>query len=83
MRTCSTCAWWSREKENPPLNLRKCNYMEMYSDASYWEKETDIRVSLRPEYKDKKAFVEDGSSYYAELMTMPDFGCVAHEEIPK
>jgi hypothetical protein len=35
---------------------------------------------LKSEYANQKAFVSDGSDYYAELSTTKDFGCTEHKE---
>ena len=35
---------------------------------------------LKPEYANDLAFARDGDQYVAELITLPDFGCVQHED---
>ena len=47
--------------------------------ATEWSKEEDT-VVLKAGCEHIKAFVEDGSDYYAALTPTKDFGCVMHEE---
>jgi hypothetical protein len=49
----------------------------MYWDATEY---VDGVIKLTDECKNQKAFVSDGSDYYAELTTLGDFGCVSHKE---
>ena len=80
MELCETCKHWiepeSEYGEVPGVG--KCTAVVMYWDAGEWNEAGDGRT-LRKEYRDKLAFVQDGSDYSAELKTMPKFGCVQHE----
>jgi hypothetical protein len=80
MTTCKTCKFWE-----PPENdigeipgVGKCKAVVQFWDATEWDKDYDNR-QLKPEYKSKLAFVQDGSDYYAALYTLENFGCVQHE----
>lgn len=81
MNTCKTCKYWEprREYENGhSLRLGKCLAAKMLFDATEWTKDSDGLV-LKAEFKDRKFFVQDGSDYIADLLTLPTFGCIAHE----
>ena len=73
MKTCNTCAHWGKE-EDQELGVRKCAAVPMLFDSFTWSENFDRRV-IRPECANKKAFVQDGSDYYASLRTRADFGC--------
>ena len=80
MERCKTCKHWQAPEgeygEVPGTG--KCGAVVMFWDATEWSEDYDHRT-LKPEYKNKLAFAQDGSDYYAALKTMPDFGCVQHE----
>ncbi len=80
MKACRSCKHW-----NPPETLGgaipelgRCMAVVQYWDATEWD-DDGIR-SLKQEYVGRLAFVSDGSDYYAELNTLPDFGCLQHED---
>lgn len=62
---------------------------EYYSDGGYdplkcpvetvYEKDENGNVKYS-EHMHHLAYVEDGSSYYAALVTRPDFGCILWEQ---
>ena len=82
MKTCATCKHWNRSRPYQSgygLGIGTCDAVVQFWAATEWNEDGDARVFM-PEHKDKKAFVQDGSDYYAELLTMPDFGCIQHEE---
>jgi hypothetical protein len=47
--------------------------------ATVWDEEIGTRVIAKG-YEHVKAFVKDGSDYYAVLLPAKDFGCVMYEE---
>lgn len=82
MEKCKTCKHWDNPEgeygEVPGVG--KCKAVVQFWNATEWNDDGDKR-SLKPEYTGKLAFVQDKSDYYAELNTLPDFGCVQHENI--
>jgi hypothetical protein len=44
-----------------------------------YEKDDNGKIVKYSEHMHHLAYVEDGSSYYAALVTRPDFGCVLWE----
>ena len=82
MRLCKTCKHWAKPEsdygEIPGIGI--CQAVPQFWDASQWNKDYDART-LKNEYKNKLAFVQDYSDYFALLKTMPDFGCVQHEHM--
>ena len=48
----------------------------MYDTVTDWDDNSNLTI------KDGEiAWVEDGSSYFAVLRSLPDFGCVLYEEV--
>jgi len=80
MKLCKTCKYWERSKSScgEIPGIGKCRAVVMVWSATEWSDTKDSRV-LKLEHAAKLAFVRDGSDYYAELQTLPDFGCVQHE----
>lgn len=81
MKTCETCKHWKQPEKWTPgyrLGLGRCQNIPMFWDATEWDKEGSRK--FLDQYKDTKAFAQDGSDYMAYLLTRPDFGCVSHEE---
>lgn len=79
MKNCETCVHWDVWKSDRAFKqgIGECRMVVMFWDASEWEPEERV---ISPEYKDQKAFVQDGSDYSASLYTRKDFGCVEHKE---
>lgn len=81
MERCKTCKHWGKPKsdygEVPGTGI--CKAVVQFWNATEWT--NDDKRTLKTEYAAKLAFVQDGSYYYyyAELKTLPDFGCVQHE----
>jgi len=77
---CKTCKHWEKPDSDhgEVPGTGKCKAVVQYWYATDWNAYGDNRA-LKPEYAGKLAFVQDGSDYYAELKTLPDFGCVQHE----
>ena len=68
---CGTCKYFGEELEimksgkKYKTGFHKCDLINMYEDTIYKDKE--------------KAFVKDGSGYYAALVVSEDFGCINWE----
>mgnify|MGYP001350270383 CR=1 FL=1 len=82
MNTCKTCKHWEKPESDygEVPGTGKCKAVVQFWKATEWNDDYDKR-SLKTEYATKLAFVQDGSDYYAELKTLPDFGCVQHEAL--
>lgn len=85
-KRCITCAHWEK-KEGSPHDIPgsgKCLYArEIWQVTEEKEHPQDPSLDhrvLMTEHAALEAFVEDGSSYRAELVTMPAFGCIQHKE---
>ena len=83
---CKSCKHWEKpqSEHGEVLGLGKCLAVVQLWDATKWEDDDDPGVDvcfrvLKNEYKEKMAFVQDGSDYYAALRTFADFGCVQYE----
>ena len=79
MKHCKTCRFWEEPSEKSSSgipHLGRCRAVVMVWDAGEWE---EVGRILKPEYAHLKAFVTDGSDYWAALLTLPTFGCVQHE----
>ena len=81
MKTCGTCRHWLPPDNNygEVPGTGKCQAVVQFWDATEWEAAMPGGRVLRPEYKGRKAFVQDSSDCYAELKTFADFGCTQHE----
>lgn len=88
MDRCKTCKHWEAYKDDEEYALRGAGIC--HAAKKLWnlsESEQDINNDwlyyrkLKPEAAGVLSFVQDGSNYMAELVTMPDFGCVQHEAI--
>lgn len=80
MERCKTCKHWEKPKSDygEVPGTGKCKAVVQFWNATEWNEDCDER-SIKSEYAGRFAFVQDGSDYYAELKTLPDFGCVQHE----
>ena len=80
MKQCKTCKHWSQPDNDygEVPGAGNCKAVIQFWNATEWTGDYAKRT-LKPEYVGKLAFVQDGSDYYAELKTLPDFGCVQHE----
>lgn len=79
MKTCETCKHWEQNRGSYLPDFGTCHGIGMSYRATEWLPEEEGSV-LKKGYKNVKAFVEDGSDYYAALKPTKDFGCVMHEE---
>jgi hypothetical protein len=77
MERCKTCKYWEKPERDygEVPGTGKCKAVVQFWKATEWNND---KRSLKPEYADKLAFVQDVSDYHAELKTLPDFGCVQH-----
>lgn len=86
MERCKTCKHWTPEDPDEYgslLGAGECGKApQVWDVAEVIDADEDpnwCRV-LKPEHAAVLAVVEDGSSYKARLITMPDFGCVQYEQ---
>lgn len=80
MNTCKTCKYWEKHStEHTDFIIGDCNKIKTYWDSTEWNYSYTGRTRAE-EAKNDLAFVQDGSDYYAVLLTLPDFGCVHHCE---
>ena len=80
MERCKTCKHWDRIKDGEWGAVRgtgACKAARQLWDVT--ESGADHERHLLPEHAGLLCMVVDGSHYEAELITMPDFGCVMHE----
>lgn len=78
MGRCETCKFWESDENAKKYGragiyygLKTCERAEMLWDMTGWSKSGERILK-----NDARMFVEDGSSYYAALLTKADFGCV-------
>lgn len=83
---CGNCKFWDKSEH---LTIKEgeiglCKRINMFWDSTKWDKkdneEDEYIRSLAEECKNDKAFVQDGSDYKAELLSLKDFGCNQFEE---
>lgn len=69
------------------MGLRKCDTVIMFENAYQWKGCLDVDVDdgtgleFCPEYANMTAFVQDGSSYSADLYTKATHFCSMHEAL--
>lgn len=82
MERCKTCKHWEKpESDHGEVpGTGKCKAVVQFWDATEWDDDYEKRT-LKQKYAGRRAFVQDGSDYYAELKTLSDFGCVQHEAL--
>ena len=79
MKHCETCKHWEKRAKKFLPEFGVCHGIGMNYAETEWDKETG-KIKLKQGSEHIKAFVEDGSDYYAALISTKDFGCVMHEE---
>jgi|NOAtaT_6_FD_contig_21_11822115_length_1303_multi_5_in_0_out_0_3 hypothetical protein len=80
MNRCKTCIFWDVESRlEPGQRIGNCRRVMQFWDATEWGGEDGNTRVFTPEAENTLAFTEDGSSYYAGLLTRPSFGCIMHE----
>ena len=82
---CADCKFWVKRVEGETgwkVGLGQCSNVPKFQDATEsspdpeeFEMGTEV---LKPECQGVKAMAIDGSGYLAQLLTMPDFGCVSY-----
>ena len=90
---CETCKYWDFEDNDTNLipNTKQCKKPILYWDATEWttkeidypgigKYKTNVDRHIKDEHKDLKMFVQDGSDYYACLITRHDFFCAHWEQ---
>lgn len=79
-KTCEICKHWDEKVYNPnsKTHVRFCNKIKLYYDCFNWNK--DGALEKREGLEDVKAFAQDGSDYWAGLLTCSDFGCNMWEQ---
>lgn len=78
---CGTCAHWEQRGEYETghhMGLGCCKAIPMLWHATQWKGDGAGR-EFKDEFKNTKAFAQDGSDYMADVLTLPDFGCVAYK----
>jgi hypothetical protein len=72
---CENCKFWNISERYPlkGATIGICKRVKMFWHLTDWADEMD-RV-LKEKFKDDKAFVQDGSDYHADLLTLSNFGC--------
>ena len=84
MERCKTCKHWEAYKSDEwgaLIGAGICHAAREIWEVTEEHETTDGKSrykTLRPEHAGVMSIVEDGSSYRAGLITMPDFGCVQH-----
>ena len=81
MNRCKTCKHWQAVKPGSYMQLEGaggCSKAPQIWEVTEGDDFTGVR-KLKKEHAAILAVVEDGSAYHAQLVTMPDFGCVQHE----
>lgn len=83
-KICKNCIYWKDGEYNKLAQLKStrinfCTMTEQFWDTTEWNRNSDDdyytpRV-LKEEFKNQKAFTQDGSDYMADLITTEDFGC--------
>jgi hypothetical protein len=76
---CASCRWWDTEPYSEGMGVRRCTRIPEWWDATTWSTEGDFDRVWTPAATGILAFANDGSSYRADLLTLPAFGCVMWE----
>lgn len=78
---CDQCKYWEKELNSNEgvKEIRECFKAKPLWDCCNWE-EPDFKRVLKPEFKDFKLFVQDGSDYHAAMLTKADFFCAHFEK---
>ena len=84
MKRCKTCKHWEAYKVEEWEAMRGagiCHAAPEIGSVTKRQKDHEtsaVYLALLPEHACVLSMVVDGSGYRAELVTMPDFGCVQH-----
>lgn len=74
---CKDCSWWvlgDDDSYRAHLKIGVCHRADMFDQEVEYVKEKG-GFTLRLKDPDVKMYVQDGSSYYAELLTEESFFC--------
>lgn len=85
---CDECNHWNKDERRRAKGafFGECRRASQWWDATEWTEDEDPEEpwqemrKLKPEFKDVKMFVQDGSDYMATLYTAPDFHCAHFEQ---
>jgi hypothetical protein len=83
MGNCETCKYWSKETDSDlpkHFGLGKCARVKLFWECTEWQDEAPYDRVLTEESKESLAFVQDGSDYRAELITLKNYGCIQWEQ---
>lgn len=87
LNTCNNCTHWKEGGEGDYRTLigaGKCKRVGQFWDSTEWSsvENEDFGVDVIRAVKstDDLAFVQDGSDYHADLITLPLFGCAMFED---
>ncbi len=76
--SCRDCKYWKAPGPNDyreVTDLGECSHAPMFWNATKWREEPEEGRTYLPEYVDRLFFVQDGSDYYATLLTKENFYC--------
>lgn len=75
-KLCRDCKHWEPPRGTTSRNrlVGKCKAAEMIGDHEKWGEDELVYLD-----SEAKMYVADGSDYFAELLTRPEFGCVEWE----
>lgn len=89
---CATCRHWDESARDPATDREGggfgvckavTHFQDVEDEAPYDTTIEDVSAAYKKNreetiaaYRRRKAFVEDGDSYWGALVTAPDFGCV-------
>jgi len=83
-KTCATCKHWRKMPENKAEweAFRSVPGENWLSGAVRWRPDGGVCQKADFDYleNDELMFVQDGSGYFACLVTKAEFGCVLHEK---
>jgi len=83
-KICENCKFWDITKQYPLKEgqIGECKRVKMFWDNTEWfdNEDGEYRRRLIENSKNDKAFVQDGSDYMAQLLTLTTFGCNQFEQ---
>ena len=81
-KDCKDCKYWKTKGQISldEKQIGRCKRVKMFWDCTTWASDGESQT-LTEEAKNNNAFIQDGSNYYAELLTFPEFGCNQFEAL--
>ena len=81
MKLCKYCKYWQEpdSEYGEIIESGTCKAVPPLWEVTQWAEDYTSR-SIKAEYANTLAFVQDGSDYIARLKTLPNFWCVMWEE---